>query len=195
MQSCNNSSNNSICDLESIVNNENTVFVEKKCISDKCCEKISLIIFFTSFLGVFAICDLYFAQKDNSCLNQTFDNLEMTMKTYLLISGAIGVILIYTINVSILCLFDFLELSINNKYNYDESNNEYENKKTSIIRIIKFIYRRFSLAWLLIGCILFWKFLEVSKCSKPVYNYLLVRFILFIIFNIIDLVIEFNKMY
>jgi hypothetical protein len=166
-------------DLESAIAGENPMlvsFVPKKESNDfvevkryGICAKICLCVFVTALMSPLAICDLYFALTDTSCINQAFHNLQINMQGYLFISGIIGV--------SIIGIIDLLILAID--YNFDKKSNKGDTGV--ILTIAGWIFKLFSISWLVLGCTIFWSFMDTKKCSKPTYSYLLARFIIYIV--------------
>jgi hypothetical protein len=166
-------------DLESAISGENPMlvsFVPKKATNDfvevkryGICAKICLCIFITALMSPLVICDLYFALTDSSCVNQTFDSLQINMKHYLFISGIIGA--------SIIGIIDLLMLSLDHKF--DKRSNKGD--AGVMFSICCWIFKLFSISWLVLGCTIFWSFMDTTKCSKSTYSYLLARFIIYIV--------------
>jgi hypothetical protein len=143
---------------------------------DDACFKFIVTIFFTLLLCPFPICDIYFACTDNSCIKENSHNLKIILQSYLLASGIISFVYLAMFNFS-MCIIDFNSLHINEKY-YGFDILLYICNKISIL---------FQIAWLILGCILFWGYTDTLKCSQPVYDYLFTRFILGIIFTSIKM--------
>jgi hypothetical protein len=128
--------------------------------------KICIIICMTILLCPFIICDFYYALTDTSCVNQAYERIHLTMRTYLLVNASLGLIIISFINITILlCDFDHLEIDSN----------------ILCLKLFDYIYKLFTLAWIIVGCVIFWRFMDTSKCDTSVYNYLMARFIISII--------------
>ena len=143
----------------------------------KCCVSITLSL----LLSPFAICDVYFSSTDNTCVNQnqSDNNLNITLQTYLLASGIIVFSFIGLLNFSIF-VFD-LDITKSAK------NNDEDDAVHFILNISNIIVRIFGLSWLILGCVLFWAYTNISDCSNPVHDYLFARFILFIISTVFTL--------
>lgn len=166
-------------DLEAVVSGENPMlvsFVPKKATNDfvevkNCgiCAKFCLCTFITALLSPLVICDLYFALTDTSCVDQTFHRLQINMKDYLFITGIIGITIIGIIDLLIL-VFD---------YNFDKNSNKGD--AGIILSICCWVFKIFSIAWLVLGCSIFWSFMDTTMCSKQTYSYLLARFIIYIV--------------
>ena len=149
---------------------------KSECSSEEACVKCCAGSVITIILSPFVICDLYFATTDDSCSYQIFNNLAIDMHSYLLASGIIGVIFISTINfkMSAIKLEDNPERLITNLKDYDDS-------KPVCLYFAEWICKAFHISWLLVGCALFWGYMDTSKCSKPIYNYLFARFIMMLV--------------
>ena len=139
------------------------------------CGKCCAAFFMTSIMSPFIICDLYFAFTDNSCSDQQ-NKIDVTMRAYLFVSGIIGLIFITVVNFQI-CL---LKLD-DNKDKHKNMIERDESFGANCLKLFGYIYRMFHLAWLMVGCIMFWGYMDISKCSTAIYSYLLARFIIAII--------------
>lgn len=169
---------NSKVDLESSITGENpmltsfvavksdNIVVKDSSLCWKICVKSSFALAFTALMSPFVICDLYFALTDTSCINQSFDKIDITMYSYLLISAIFGIVLVSILNCAIIC-------------------SDFEKKKSEGIEVCYYLFgwglRLFGISWSIVGFILFWGYMDTSKCAKPVYNYLLAKFIITII--------------
>jgi len=155
------------------ISNETKPICNESCYA-KCC----LSLTFSLLLSPFAICDVYFATTDNSCVNQSQSshNLNITLHSYLLASGIIVFTFIGILNFSIF-ICD-LNMTKSNK------NNENVDTVYAVLNISNIIVRIFGISWLILGCVLFWAYTVISDCSKPIHDYLFARFILFLIFSI-----------
>jgi len=154
--------------------NQNLV-TKKDFISDQCCAKICISFFVTSFLSIFAICDVYYASTDETCVNQSQSNHNLTiiLKSYLLASGIINFTILGLFNIW-LFVFDFNIFHPN--LNSDEV--------IVGLNILNWIGKCFGLAWLILGCVLFWAYTDISSCSQSVHDYLFARFIIGIVFMV-----------
>jgi hypothetical protein len=130
------------------------------------CYKLCAAIFLTVLLCPFIICDLYFALTDTSCIDQSLKQINLNMRTYLIVSASIGIVSIAFINITILiCDYDNFEIDTKNIF----------------LRIIDYLYKLFTLSWLIVGCVMFWNLMDTSICTTSVYNYLFARFVLTIV--------------
>ena len=180
MESSNNTNTQYISQLDNIeaqviTNSENNSLVQKKdWISDQCCAKICISLFITGFFSIFAICDVYYACTDKTCINQSqaSHHLTIVLKSYLLASGIINFVFLGIFNIW-LFIFDF--------------NIMYPNIGSDEVIIAlncyNWIARVFNISWLILGCVLFWAYTDISTCSLQVHDYLFARFILGIVFT------------
>jgi hypothetical protein len=134
--------------------------------------KFIITIFFTLLLCPFPICDIYYACTDISCIKENSHNLDIILQSYLLASGIISIAYLAIFNFT-MCIIDFNTIE--------------KNDKSYIFEIILYIFNIilifFQIAWLILGCVLFWGYTDLFKCSQSVYDYLFTRFILGIIFT------------
>lgn len=150
---------------------EVNVLIEKNNNSEVCCAKMFVIFMITVLYSPFAICDIYYASTDVSCVNESQQdhNLNITLKSYLLASGIINLIFIGLANFSIIVL----DLNI------------FQPDKTSdyliIAKIVEWLSKIFGTSWLIVGCVLFWGYTDLPLCSQNVHDYLFARFILFLV--------------
>jgi len=122
--------------------------------------KVCISFWFTVFVSPFIICDLYFAFNDKTCINQTFVSLQVNMFVYLLVNSIMGIIIVL-ITYSIIFIFD-----------------RYEELTETVICCSKFIshvLNVFFVIWTVIGIVIYWGFLNKSKCSKIVNDYLFIK--------------------
>ena len=141
---------------------------DKECISDICCAKIVLISISTLVIVPFAVCDVYFGTLDNTCLeqSQTDHHLAITMKTYLLATGTIEFVMLGFLIVTSL----FFDVEVSDK------------DMVEVCGIcIKYILYLFGFAWLIVGCVLFWGYTDISLCSQTIHDYLFARLIMGIV--------------
>jgi len=169
---------NGLHDIENnnIVKTEESIqLVSAPYITDECCAKILIAYIFTSLVCPFAICDVYYASTDTSCVNQDCNGLAINMHSYLLASGIIIFIGIGVTNLSIFC-FDY-KMVDSKKYSHD-SENRYK------YFFWKWLFKFFGISWLVTGCVLFWAYMDISKCNSSIKNYLFTRFIIFLVFTV-----------
>ena len=158
-------------EAQTVKNDEINVLIVKNNISDVCCAKMFVVFMITALYSPFAICDIYFASTDVSCVNenQLDHNLNITLKSYLLASGIINLIFIGLANFSILVL----DLNV------------FQPDKTSdyfiIAKIMEWMSKLFGTSWLIVGCVLFWGYTDLPLCSQNVHDYLFARFIIFLV--------------
>lgn len=118
------------------------------------------------YLG-FIVCDIYYALNDHSCVNQNVPRINLNLKTFLLVRGFALLGLIFNVMI-ILCIIS----------------NSFIQSYTCIkffigiqLSIIVFTCL-FLLAWNVIGAIIFWGYMDTSKCSDPIYNYTFVSLVI-----------------
>jgi len=140
-------------------------------ISDECCFKLFISFLSLIALGPFAICDVYYGVTDTSCLtqSQTQHNLNITLHAYLLASGSIMLIFIGAFN------FYLFALDIN------IVTDKYSEEATLCAHCVSYIFRGFGVSWLVLGCVLFWAYTNISDCSQSVHDYMFARLIIGII--------------
>jgi len=126
--------------------------------------KMIIITVFTIISSPFIICDFYFALTDTSCVNQNFQQININMRTYLLVSAIINLCVVMIYNLSILC---FVE-NVNNGV-------------LLFLKIFETLVKIFTVSWLIVGCVMFWSFMDTSICAKNVHSYLLARFIIMLV--------------
>ena len=168
---------NKLSDIEAQITEEDKRILVKKedIISDVCCAKICIALSVTALLSPFAICDVYYATTDESCItqSQSSHNLSIIMQSYLMASGIMTFICIGSFN------FSLLVLDVNIFYPNKKNSNEDEIQAG--VNICAWIFRAFDLSWLILGCVLFWAYTDMAKCSQSVHDYLFARFIIGII--------------
>jgi hypothetical protein len=144
------------------------------------CMKICVCCFFTLIYSPFAICDLYYALTDTTCVTQSQrdHNLNIILQAYLLASGIITFVLLGIANVSILAI--------------DINNIDKESEEIAVCcgTLSSWTLRFFNLAWLILGCVLFWGYTDISTCSIAVHDYLFARFIISLIFTAFNLTLN-----
>ena len=167
-------------DIEAQITNDDKKILVKKdeVTSDDCCAKACFAFTISALLSPFAICDLYYATTDNSCItqSQTSHNLVIIMKSYLMASGIIMFIIIGAFN------FALFALDLNVMFpSTRSSKREDDDDITCCANICLWIFRAFDLSWLILGCVLFWEYTDIASCSQTVHDYLFARFILALI--------------
>lgn len=110
----------------------------------------------------FTFCDLYYAFNSISCQNDP-TGLGFTLATWLQVCGfyIIGIVVFMTICNLLSFKYECFVI---------------------IISIMQYLSSLFSVAWLIVGCVMFWKYLEPSgNCSSDISNYMWARLIIGII--------------
>ena len=134
---------------------------------------IKFVSLFVILILVFPLsfCDLYFAVNDNSCVNLPAGKLAITMQTFLLVNGIYSFIMFGIVSVVICCAnLERLEESVGFKF---------------ISMIFETVIKLFSMAWIIIGSIIFWHLMDSSKCSDTTYNYLFASLVIRIVSSIL----------
>ncbi len=109
-----------------------------------------LIIIYSAFI----VCDIYYGLNDKSCVSQDVERISINLKTFLLVRGFI--ILGYIANLILSsCLVTTSTIELCGCFQI-----------TLLIMVSIFL-----LAWNIVGAVLFWGYLDKSKCDNPVYNY------------------------
>lgn len=155
--------------------------IKKECFGEVCCAKFCIAITISSILSPFAICDIYYATNDTTCVtqSQTSHNLTINLQSYLLASGIMTILSIGTFNFCLFVLdFNWFQPSdLRNRYN----KSEYEEAVDICSKVYGRILNTFSIAWIILGCVLFWAYTDIESCSQTVHDYLFARFIFVII--------------
>jgi len=132
----------------------------------KLCISTILIIIYSPFI----ICDLYYAYTDNSCVHIPASKMSVNMYTYLLVSGynSLCVCMIYVIG--IICVTDKPEHTtcINNMI-------------YCIVSTITCMSAVFSVAWVIVGAVIWWNEIDNATCSRATYNYVMASIIIKIV--------------
>jgi len=166
-------------DLESAIKGENPmltsfvpiksddVAVKEPSLCGKLLVKFCFALTFTALMSPFIICDMYFALTDTSCIHQSFDKLYITMYNYLYISSIFGIVVVCILTSAIMCL--------------DIEKKDRNECGEVCSQLFGWVLKLFGLAWSIVGFVIFWGYMDTSKCAKPVYNYLLAKFIILIV--------------
>jgi hypothetical protein len=154
-------------EAQSTLQSRDTTHLVKKndWITDVCCVKLTTIIITSIMILPFAICDVYFGSLYNTCLSQsqTDHNLTITVKSYLLVSGIIEFIGWGMVTVTIIVFVSDVT-------------------DTDSVEVfsgcVKHFTNAFGFAWLILGCVLFWAYTDISKCTTAIHDYMFARLIL-----------------
>jgi hypothetical protein len=140
--------------------------------SDQLFAKLFISISVTALLCPFAICDVYYASADDTCLTQSQSShgLTIILQSYLMASGILMFLFIGAFNVGIfVCGVNMLQTQ-------DDTNDA-----MYCVKYFEYVYHLFDLPWLILGCVLFWEYTDMSACSQSIHDYLFARFIIGII--------------
>ncbi len=136
--------------------------------NDSCCTSFCLKLFFIILILFFGLpltfCDIYYAYTDHTCVSSHVDKINLTLKDYLVVNGILtGCLLFLMILATII---------------FTDNNAPYIMTIGPIILVIASL---FNVAWVVIGGVIFWGYMDNSLCSNEVYNYvfasLIIKFI------------------
>jgi hypothetical protein len=135
----------------------------------KFCMTILVLIIMTPII----VADLYFGFTDNSCINDEPENLAISMKLYLIVSGFVGMGTMIGILISICCLsFDDQTVIIN----------------MCCMSCIVVGAEIFHIVWNILGAIVFWGTIYgEGNCDKNVSTYIFVSLIIKFVSNLIGI--------
>lgn len=123
-----------------------------------CCAKIMISLCLLIFILPFIAVDLYFGYSDQPCLTTDFDNPDITIGTWLRVSGFVQ--LGYLI---IMCSTFFANKDIGEL----------------LRKLTKYLFGMFFTAWTIVGSVIFWKYLEPNElCDNSLTKYLWARLII-----------------
>ena len=145
---------------------------------EQTCVKILGVIVILVLLAPLTVANLYYAYTDDSCVHQPAGNLNVNLSTYLAVDGILGGIVIVTFSLLICSL------------NLDDS---VAVMKGCCMVSITILTGLFTLAWTIVGSIIFWGLIDNEECSKGVYNYIFTLLIIRYVSMIVHLYINNNK--
>ena len=127
--------------------------IKKECVGEVCCAKICIAFTVSSLLSPFAICDVYYATNDTTCVTQSQSSHHLTiiLQSYLLASGIMTFVCIGIFNFC-LFVFDFNWFQPSKPNNRNKS--EFEEAFNVCSNVYGKILNAFSLAWIILGCVL-----------------------------------------
>lgn len=136
------------------------------------------IIAFYGLLTVFGIVDLYYAYTDESCINEVNPNINMTLKTWLLVFG-------YTTFATWAYLIILIGLYV-----------EYQSSCTRVLIFSNsFIKEGFTIAWIIIGMVMvFKKNSNIDMCSNSLHDYLYAKLIIGLVGSCVVSIIKRNAL-
>jgi hypothetical protein len=117
------------------------------------------------------ICDLYFAYKDETCLNDYPANIDLNLKQYLIVSAFTSLIIVN------------VYMTLMNYFTKDK----YNDNLCLIISSFVFIglLGIFALIWNILGAVVFWGYIYGNgNCSRKVSTYLFVSLIIKFVFTV-----------
>ena len=130
------------------------------------CIKFVGIIFILLLLAPLSVADLYYAYTDETCVHKSAGKLNVNLFTYLAVDGILGGVGIIGLSLYI-CLMG------------ENTSSEY--CKGCCMLSMLTLCGLFTLAWTIVGSIIFWSLIDNEECSKGVYNYvfalLIIRYV------------------
>lgn len=148
-------------DIEAQTPTKQTIVDAPSCFAT-CCAYSCVGITVLALLSPFIICDLYFAFNSISCQHD-LTPVGITLSTWLQVAGfsLIGFIVSFVLMVStVTCCH----------YNTDSM---------VLFAPFQWAFSLFSFAWLIVGCVLFWRYLDPSgTCERNVSDYMWARLII-----------------
>jgi len=100
--------------------------------------------------------------------------LYVTLKDFLAVQG-ISLLASYVLIITMLC------------YGFNSLDSIKQYFQTPIMKLLTATNKTFSLAWLILGAIIFWGLIDNNKCNDGLYNYMYASLIIMIIFTAINL--------
>lgn len=150
---------------ETMVNQHVTIDISNNIIKkdNKKSATICAIITIVCLLLPFIFCDYYYAFNNDSCQHINVDKLSLNISKWLIVIASVSV---FSIIIAILVIIFGLETN-------------------SIYKLLGNIINLFNTAWLIIGSILFWKYIDpLNVCNSDINGYMWARLIITIVFNI-----------
>jgi hypothetical protein len=132
------------------------------------CLKMCVAFLVCTVISPFVICDLYFAFTDETCVHQPIQKLQLNMYSYLIVSGVVG--LLYMI---FLQTVDYIVV-------YDSPRQDDDLNEIILFgcTVAQTLFNLFTISWTVVGCVIFWGYMNNSECSEEVYNYLFAKFVI-----------------
>jgi hypothetical protein len=138
-------------------------------------KRVTVILFILVYIPVI-ICNLYFANTNNSCITLTNKSFNLSLYDYLYVDAGSSIALLSFITIDV--LYDKDEIYLIKKI-YD----------TFII-----CYKIFTFIWLVIGGCIFWVLIDNKLCDHNVYYYMYIVLIIKIIIQVINMIIYYKQM-
>jgi hypothetical protein len=131
------------------------------------CTGLTVTFIMLILMGPIAICDLYYSQNDNTCIDEYSQAANVNMQTYLLVSGIIEVVLIASVGVLTMCYVAVEEKK-------DDAEIVLCCGVTPIVIACMFIF-----AWDIVGAVVFWGHVyELGNCSQTTSTYIFASLII-----------------
>lgn len=159
--------------LKGILKNPNESIIEHKIIEQRL-YKICLCLFVIVLITPIMFCDLYFGFTDNSCSKEEPDELAISLKLYLLVSGFKTLALLFGILVTIIF------------YDMDGNLYDYGICILCFTSFILILIALFNLIWDILGAVVFWAYIYGNgNCNKTFSTYVFISLIIKLVCNII----------
>lgn len=160
-----------LTDINQLNNNNTASFESNNNKTEINCFKF-IIIFLVLLFGLpLAICDIYYAYNDNSCVYSHVDKIDINLKEYLQVSSLLTICFLFIVILETLF---------------------YENLKDTFLLAIGAILlipiSIFNTVWNIIGGVIFWGYMDNSLCSNNVFNYVFASIVIkyvCIVFNLL----------
>ena len=140
-------------------NSDNQISCDCPCDVSSCCFVFTASLIVLFLILPFIFCDLYFAYNDISCQHDS-NPIGFNLSTWLEVSG-------WSL-LGFMCLLAMFFVCVG-----------LESNGIVPVVIIQMFYSLFSFAWLIVGCVMFWRYLDPSgNCNSNVSNYMWARLII-----------------
>ena len=153
----NNNSNNSSSNIKGILKKPKNDISEQNIML---CVKSFAFIILLGFTVPFIVCNIYYAYNDTSCVTINPDHFGINLKTYLVVDGILGAIVLFIIIFAVCCI------------------KEEPNSNNCCLNMVGNLATVFGVAWTIIGEIIFWKLIDNTRCDRAVYNYVFAQLVI-----------------
>ena len=173
----NETTDETICNIHSILKKQLSIdeTTQQQYEINTIARRVTVILFILVYIPVI-ICNLYFANTNNSCITLTTKSFNISLYDYLYVDAGSSIALLSFITIDVL-------------YDKDEI---YLIKQIYDMFII--CYKIFTFIWLLIGGFIFWVLIDNKLCDHNLYYYMYIILIIKIIIQLINMVIYYKQM-
>ena len=141
--------------------------------------KLCFALIILVIMSPIIFCDLYFGFTDSSCSREQPDELAISVKLYLIVSGFVGLSVMSVIFIGITC-FEIDENPTNDLFVMCFSS------------CLAIALKLFNLVWVILGAVVFWGYIYGNgNCDKSFLTYVFVSLIIKIVSNLFGY--QFNK--